>query len=369
MLTFSSLLATPEGQRLKTLFLDEAQELYIGHKDRLPVYRQLFRFLTSQGIQIVCVSGTLPPHLHSLFCEKATLDPTVRVIRAPTDRPELGYDILDVNPSKSKVTAWESTVRLVSHLKPRLLSDERMIVFFMSTADAERFSKETKCAIYHSTLPKTGHGSKEYHLDRWDRGKSPVLAATTACGQGIDRPFIPFVVFHLGAFGLISFDQGGGRAGRRQRPSFVIVVHDSSKTSASTAPLNSLEDPSCNVAFNQYLGSAKRCLRRLIRNTMDGEQLAVACKDSPGCNPCSVCHPKGEMYAFFRHAITQPLPIKAVTAPPPYPVLKALPAARAWPEEESDEDLYGAPEFTTEMAKAMDEAEVGYFFFKFSINA
>lgn len=327
MLTFLSFLSTPEGQNITRIFWDEAQEVYVGHKDRLPVYERLFDYLSTLGIQLIFVSGSLPPHLHGEFCTKAVLDPSVRVICAPTDRPELGYDILPLNPFKSGVTTWESTLRLVSQLKTQLSRKERIIVFFLSTEDAVNFAKETKCALCHANLPKTGH-SKEHYLDMWDRGDSSVLAATTACGQGIDRGFVTFVVFYLGAFGLISFDQGGGRAGRRQKPSFVIVVHEQNSILKSVLPLYSIDDPHCNAAFTEYITSTDVCLRWQILATIDGEELAVDCSDSPGCNPCSFCKPDGELYVFFRYARTEPLPMisgnrrlkKSIVPHPPKPV-------------------------------------------------
>jgi hypothetical protein len=67
------------------LFVDEFHDCYTGHPDRAVVW-QIFTGRTScMKIQRAFCSGTHPPHLHEIFCEKAALDINANVIRASTD--------------------------------------------------------------------------------------------------------------------------------------------------------------------------------------------------------------------------------------------------------------------------------------------
>src|SRR5882762_1035771 len=58
----------------------------------------------------------------------------------------------------------------------------------------------------------------------WDSGQSNLISATTALIQGIDQPNVKYIVFHEGTYGLISYHQGSGRAGRTGSPASVFVV-------------------------------------------------------------------------------------------------------------------------------------------------
>jgi superfamily II DNA helicase RecQ len=55
-----------------------------------------------------------------------------------------------------------------------------------------------------------------------------MIAATTALLQGIDRPHVKYVIFHNGTYGVISYHQGGGRAGRAGRFAYTFVLFDAS---------------------------------------------------------------------------------------------------------------------------------------------
>jgi hypothetical protein len=75
---------------------------------------------------------------------------------------------------------------------------------------------------------------------------------------------------------------------------------------------------------------------------MDGEDLAVSCKDVLDANLCGVCHPESALAKFIRWAVLNPF----------RPILP-LHKSSAYIETDSD-DEFGGTVVTEEMAKVMD---------------
>jgi len=345
-------MASPEASHVKTLIVDELQDCFAGHRDREPIWRDFTLRTSILSIQRAFFSATLPPHLQPVFFRKASLDASSMVIRRSTDRPELGYHVLTVNPSKSGVTIWESLKRLVFHLKTLLHSDERIVLFFQDEKDADLFATQMGCAKYHSKLPLVGK-SKAYYFDLWARGESAVMAASTAFQQGVDYGWVAYVIYFKDAYGLIDYDQGGGRSGRRGRPSYVIILRDENRNpTCKWSQLGAVEDTHCRFAFLQLARNVKYCMRYMISSTMDGKELAVSCKDVVGSNPCGICNPESETSKYIRWAVHTPIPpISPVGVLPQQQVLSAH-------IETNSDDEYGDIEFTPEMALVMDSVEV-----------
>jgi superfamily II DNA helicase RecQ len=101
------------------------------------------------------------------------------------DRPKIAYYVLNIESHVNKEMLWLSCIKLVKCLNQLLEPEECILVFLPSRACVERFSEATKCAMYHSQLPKVDN-TKAYNLHCWDTGNSKVMAATTAAGQGIN---------------------------------------------------------------------------------------------------------------------------------------------------------------------------------------
>jgi superfamily II DNA helicase RecQ len=344
--------ASRKASHIKTLFVDELQDSFAGHHDREIVWRDFTLRTSILTIQRAFFSATLPPHLQPVFFQKASLDASSTVIRRSTDRPELGYHVLTVNPSRSGVAIWESLKRLVFHLKTLLRSDERIVLFFQDEKEADLFATQTGCAKYHSKLPLVGK-SKGYYFDLWARGESVVMAASTAFQQGVDYGWVAYVIYFKDAYGLIDYGQGGGRSGRRGRPSYVIILRDENRNpTCQWSQSRAVEDTHCRFAFLQLARNVKYCMRYMISSTMDGEGLAVSCKDFPSSNPCGICDPESTISKFIQWAVRTLIPsMSPVGVPPPQHV------SAACIETDSD-DEYGDMEFTPEMAMIMDNVEV-----------
>jgi superfamily II DNA helicase RecQ len=223
-LTIYRFLASKKAAHVRRAISDEAHEYTFPHPEREATFQQFAALCATLKLQRLHISASIPPSTLKRFFQTAYIPPNTRVVRASTDRPNLGYHFLPVHPTKSKVSVFEATKRLVHALATTLGGEEKIITFFKDHSTAELFSKDMRCPVYHSQLATIGNNTKGYNLWLWDSGQSNLISATTALIQGIDRPNVKYVVFHEGTYGLISYHQGGGRAGRTGSPASVFVV-------------------------------------------------------------------------------------------------------------------------------------------------
>lgn len=344
-------MSSPAAAHVQHILTDEAQDIYDGHPGRKTVYANFAKTCSKMNVQRGFFSGSHPPHLHNVFCQKAGVSPLIRVIRASTDRPELGYHVHTL--PQSDITRWESMKRLTAQLQTKLQPEERIVVFFMSSEECDILSKETGCAKYHSKLPSIGD-TKAYNLDLWKRGEMSVLAGTTAFQQGVDYPYIAFVLYFERAYGLIGYAQGAGRSGRRGRHAHVIILDQVNHyVMLPFKTKNNIKDVSCMVHFEELKRNVTRCYREMLLETMDGPSNALTCLQIPGCNICGVCDPSSAVAMFIRTAVDTPLkvcPAKRVRLPVPIQVRPSNPPAVIL----GSDDEYGVDEFTADMANAMD---------------
>lgn len=283
--------------RLKYLFVDEVQDSVLPHRNRVGVWNSCLLQTLQLPLLRVFLTATFPPHLKQVFYDQIHARDNISLVRTSTNRPELAYLVVNV---ENPLTTMDATLNLTQALLGQLRDQERMIVFHYSGHDAERFAQNANCAYYHS---KISEERKHEQLRYWDSGESKVLSATTAAGQGIDRPFIKFVVINEGTYGMISYIQEVGRMGRRGDDSFSFLVR-SNREDRSLISMDrfSQMDKHCLNDLRQYAAQNTICRRFWISETMDGPDLAFTCNDG-GSNPCDICDPSGKMLILAKKAI------------------------------------------------------------------
>lgn len=110
-------------------------------------YREL-EYSIDQGIEQPLGEGV---HTQSIltksFLTKTICKKYMIIIQATTDQPELGYHVVNANPS---ATMRQNTVAVVSRMESQLKDDEHIIVFFQSSDECNNFSSTYNCSIYHS---------------------------------------------------------------------------------------------------------------------------------------------------------------------------------------------------------------------------
>jgi superfamily II DNA helicase RecQ len=114
--------------------------------------------------------------------------------------------------------------------------------------------------------------------------------------NGVDYGDVVSIIFFEPPFGLLDLVQGGGRAGRRNQKSYVIVLQ-SDKLIESQQGVN---DHQQLEALNEWLTNGK-CRRQVIGTVLDGEGLS--CDMDGELVKCDVCNKDDRVYKMAKEAI------------------------------------------------------------------
>ena len=274
------------------------------------MWKKFFELSVASYMQRISLTGTLPPFIMNAFMVKTISGKSTKTIRATTNRPEVGLIVVEVN---RRTSMMRNARAIVMALEEELADRDRILVFFQSAAECERFSRDYGSAQYHSKLPSFGSENKQGNLDRWDSGETKVLAATTAAALGVDRPYVKFVLVVESTYGLLTFAQEIGRGGRRGQHSYGILLRDpyiihvpSKKNFKGTRDKT---DVGAEMAFHVYAANAITCRRLILLDTMDGPAMCnrrrkkTRCEDLPGCNYCDVCSPTGRIATMAKESV------------------------------------------------------------------
>ena len=297
------------GKYVTRIFLDEGHVYLGGHQARN--WDKLSKFLSTQSAQRIVVTATLPPRLQKLLVQdklRMGSQDQVRFIRNPTTRPELSHNVIFYNASAKSM---EITITLSKTLRPILCEQERMIIFVRSIEAADYLSSALECSKYHSggTDPLTGKKregmsdeEKRASLEAWQDGRTNVIVATPALIQGMDYLYVRFVIFHEGAFGLMSYYQGAGRGGRAGERCDVFTVVD--EKWQAWAEQKDMDDVEARQELMHFLKpEEKHCRVQVLTQTFDGTMMT--CKDIQGQKACDVCEPGHPVLAVVLQAIQE----------------------------------------------------------------
>ncbi|KIK73276.1 hypothetical protein PAXRUDRAFT_21036 [Paxillus rubicundulus Ve08.2h10] len=285
---FVQLLASPMGQRIKRIFVDELHDVAHGHPKRRPRWDVLARQFSALSAKIILMTATCPPLAVPHFLKPFDMRPKdVLTIRGPTDRPEIGLHAIRVLPTLQNVPLHQ----IVRALHDRLEQHERMLVFFNTKREAEMFAKASGSAVFHSDLWEAGN-TKAYNLDRWDSGDTKVMACTTAFTQGINRPHVRFVVVFEPDLGLLVTMQMVGRAGRDGVESHAFLVGTSTTMPYAVKGIGAYQ---CNFLTVQLM-LTNQCRVYTSMKYLNRVGMPYECKDHPSRVPCDNCDPFGMIH-------------------------------------------------------------------------
>ena len=179
-----------------------------------------------------------------------------------------------------------------------------MHIFFNLCKEAEQFSDENHCPVFHSKLPNLGSNTKELNMQLWENGKSKMVACTSLFGAGVDKPGVRFVIIHAPKYNLMSMLQAARRAGRKGTESHVFFTITGK---AGPSPPDGCSDVDMRWQLGQLLYSG-RCKVYQVMEYMDGKTLAKRCGQIPNQVHCDVCYPDGEVHRLALWAAKEEYP-------------------------------------------------------------
>jgi superfamily II DNA or RNA helicase len=284
----SFLLNASTNSQIYRFVIDEFHVLLTQADFRPKMNRVVNTVRLLENVPVVCLSATIPlSYIDRIRIQLASINTTV--IRAPTDRPNLKYEVHRLTSSAIEDLDWEMGRRLRDAWRLTLDKDKsRLIIYCHTAAACEAFSEflnkhseelELSAAVYHSKMERH---AKENSYSRWKRGNVKVLVGTGAIGAGLDYPHVRGV-WHRGYAGsLIDYIQEVGRAGRDGMEAICVLLYSSTvETKCREFMLAEHMD-----GMKAYVEEAL-CLRAHLTNFIDGT--GVDCFSSMGLVHCGSC--------------------------------------------------------------------------------
>ncbi|CAA7268913.1 unnamed protein product [Cyclocybe aegerita] len=284
-----------DAHTVSRLFFDEAHIPLSGQDYRraltnLPRLRHL-------GVQIVLLSGSVPPGSEMYLSDLFGLHPTCRLtLRTLTDRSELMYVRL---PRQEKFR--DAAALLERYLNPMLDDSEpedRFLIFVPLKVVGEDLKKRLGCDFYNGDLRDPRERTAIYN--RWWNGEHPVLIATQALGAGNDYQHVR-AVFHMGSpREMMNYIQEVSRAGRDGRPAKCYCI----PMAHFKAPDGGLSDHVGARAMWDFLWACEDCSRFAITHYADG--IGTYCSDVEHSELCSRCSLVKSMNATLQYSLGGP---------------------------------------------------------------
>lgn len=250
--------------RLDRIYIDECHILLDSTPSFRPQIGRLSELLAYQ-IQMIYLTATLPPQNELEWYSIAGFSPNqATLLREPTIRPNIRYKVeyyKDSDQSYDLIRKWT-----------RLYPPPNQIIIYCGTVrQTKEISETLGCPAYYSGVK---NNVKDLILSNFQANKTPIIAATSALGLGLDISSVR-VIIHLGLIGsLRHYSQESGRAGRGGDISEAIfLIKDKAK-------------PFSDPDLQAYIDT-DRCRRVILDSVIDGIKDREKCGENE--EKCDIC--------------------------------------------------------------------------------
>jgi superfamily II DNA helicase RecQ len=233
---------------LARVVIDECHVVLDSTLEYRPLLQEFVSFLRF-GVQMVYLTGTLPPEEQSQLYELLRIDPNqVRLIRASTSRRNIQYQVHQHNGKETSLIAF-----IHRELQRCQELSGSLIVYSSKIHRAQELATQLGCPVYHSRIaPAERTRIYQQLLD----GTNNMVVATNGLGVGIDVPNIYCVIHAEVPYKLRDYAQESGRAGRDGKPSRSIIIQYPSTSTSSEwrlAPSHHRHQPLRNGGETQII--------------------------------------------------------------------------------------------------------------------
>lgn len=200
-----------------------------------------------------------------------------RVVRAPTDRPEISYNV------KMCKSISDAKKTLVSTIKDRLKTTSpqfRGLVYCRGRKSTDELANLIGCDSFHSERPEA---ERKASFANWVGGQNQFIVSTSLLGCGIDVEGVEVVYHFLTPWSVMDYVQESGRAGRggARAESWVFV------SDAEFEPEEPPKDLFGYSVMKRWVREASVCRRVALSSFLDGR--ITTCTLLPNANLCDIC--------------------------------------------------------------------------------
>ena len=232
-------------------------------------------------MQMVVMSGTIPPKSESTIRDAFCLTSDALVIRTPSHRPELQYIVEP--PAKTNPHIAVRVQAIIKNYEPMLAPEDRILVFVPYLDNGEALAKFLKCDFFCGG--QTTCMAKSSMYERWISGQHRVMVCTNAFGAGNDYPHVRLVIHAGNPRHVMGYIQESSRGGRDKRPSKCIILPRITKE--PILPQNIIDHKGEGNMYQMLFGQDKdRCICYCL--TSFNDEHGVSCQSSPqACSRCT----------------------------------------------------------------------------------
>jgi len=186
--------------KLKMVVLDEAHEYVVSQTYRPKLEK--IRLLKRIPVPLLLLSATLPRDLEEAIVKDLHMEIAAKM-KSPNIRPNICYYFVVGN-------SFYSMKKSVIYFLTQLLPEERMIIFVPSRRDCEDMGGRLGMVVnfYHGEMKDE---ERERNERNWREGRTKIMVATTAMGQGYDYGSVRVVLQYQRIYSLLQYAQQTGK--------------------------------------------------------------------------------------------------------------------------------------------------------------